>query len=423
MVTMRVFPSAEKNPDETAVSLRTNFTWTFAGNAFYAAGQWAILSLIAKLGGSDMLGHYAFAIAVTAPAVMLFHLNLRSVLATDTAGHHPFGDYVAARFGTTAVGLAVISVIAWFASNSGTLTAAILAVGVAQSSETVSDIYHGALQRREHMEIIARSMVLRTLVSVSALGVTLWITRDLVSSVIALALGRLAVLIAYDRPAGSAGEDMTRSGTRAAFTIFRTALPLGIVLMLVSLNTNLPRYAIEHHLGTRELGAFAAVVSFMTVGSTVANAMGQASMPRLARHFAANDARFGGIVARLLLAALGLGAAGILVSVVLGRVVLRILYRPEYEAYVCVLVAAMGATVPVYIAIILGYAATSTRSFFAQMPLLCCVAASSGVASWLLVPRYGLYGATMAMAAAACVQMAGYVWILARAFGNRGTAA
>ena len=32
----------------TPVSLRANFTWTFAGNAVYAASQWAILSLIAK---------------------------------------------------------------------------------------------------------------------------------------------------------------------------------------------------------------------------------------------------------------------------------------------------------------------------------------------------------------------------------------
>jgi O-antigen/teichoic acid export membrane protein len=58
---------------------------------------------------------------------------------------------------------------------------------------------------------------------------------------------------------------------------------------------------------------------------------------------------------------------------------------------------------------------TSARSFLAQMPLLVVVTAASAVASWLLVPRLGLDGAALAVALAACVQIAGEAWILRRA--------
>ena len=39
----------------------------------------------------------------------------------------------------------------------------------------------------------------------------------------------------------------------------RLALPLGFVMMLASLGTNVPRYVVEHRLGVRELGVFSAV--------------------------------------------------------------------------------------------------------------------------------------------------------------------
>jgi O-antigen/teichoic acid export membrane protein len=397
-------------------SLRSGFVWTFAGNGVYAAGQWAILSLIAKLGDSRMLGHYALALAVVTPVVMLAHLNLRAVLATDVERRYPLGDYLAVRFFTVVVGLAAVAVLAGTAGESRQVTLVILLSGFAQLAETVSDIYYGALQRRERMGRIARSMMARAVVSVAALGVVLWLTRDLVAASAALVLARLVVLLVYDRPRGSQGESLARTGSRPQWTILRTALPLGVVLMLVSLNTNLPRYAIERSLGAPGLGVFAAVASFAAVGATVMNALGQVATPRLARYFSQGErARFRRLVLQLAGLAVALGAAGVLAAMLLGAFVLRLVYRPEYAAHSALLVAVMAAAVPGYIAIALGYVITSVRAFAAQVPLFCAVAASCAVASWLLVPHFGLAGAALALAAASGVQIVGDLWILARA--------
>jgi len=402
------------------VSLRSNFAWTFTGNALYAVGQWAILSLFAKLGGSEMLGQYALAVAVASPVAMLSHLNLRAVLATDIAAKQPFGDYVAVRLGATGIGLAAVGVLAAASAGSWTMAAVILAVGLALNAENVSDIYYGAMQRRERMDRVAWSMIGRALLSVALVGAALAATHSVLAAVAALAAGRLIPLLIYDRPVGSAGETLARTTVRAQVRIVRTALPLGVVLMLVSLNSNLPRYAIEHFLGTRELGAFAAAASFMTAGGTVINALGQSATPRLARYFEQGDrARFLRLVAQLAALGLALGAAGVLGAAVAGRLVLRLLYRPEFQAYSGLLIAVMGAAVLGYTANALGYAVTGARAFDAQLPLFCAMAAACGLAAWVLVPRFGLMGAPMALAAAAVVQIAGEVAILSRALGRR----
>ena len=197
----------------SAVSLRSNFVWTFAGNAVYAAGQWALLSLLAKLGGGEMLGQYALALAVTAPVVMLSHLNLRAVIATDVTGRHPFGDYLAVRLGATALGLAAIACARRGRETDGPIALVILAVGIAQSAENVSDAFYGALQRHERMDRIARSMMGRAALSALALGGALWLTGSIVAATAALAAARIASLLLFDV---RTGEALVRTTPRAA---------------------------------------------------------------------------------------------------------------------------------------------------------------------------------------------------------------
>ena len=401
-------------PMPSPASLRSNFAWTFVGNAVYAAGQWALLSLLAKLGGSEMLGQYALALAITSPVAMLSHLNLRAVIATDVTGKHPFGDYLAVRLAATVLGLAAIGILALLASPGTAMVPVIVAVGVAQSAENVSDAFYGAFQRREQMDRIARSMMLRALLSAIALGCALWLTRSIVAATVALAAARLVSLLLYDV---RSGEPLAHTSRPSQMAILRTALPLGVVLMLVTLNANLPRYAIERNLGTRELGAFAAAASFLTGGNTVVNALGQSATPRLARYFAQGDrSGFRRLSVQLAGISAALGAAGVAGALLLGAPLLRLLYRAEFAQYAGLLAATMLAAIPIYMAGTFGYVLTSVRVFDAQLPLFFVVAAVCAAASWLLVPRLGLLGAPAALGAAACVQITGELLILARAF-------
>jgi O-antigen/teichoic acid export membrane protein len=404
-------------------SIRSGFAWTLAGNGLYAASQWAILSLTAKLGGPEMLGQYALVVALTTPVMMLAHLNLRAVLATDVARRHPFGDYLAVRLGASAVG---ILAVAWQAAASGRsrgLAAMILLAGLAQSSEAVSDIFYGAMQRRGEMPSIGRSMMARGLFSMAAFGVTLYGLGDLAWALAAMAAARVAVLVAYDWPRGAGGESLARSGGPAAKSILRAAFPLGLVLLLISLNTNLPRYIIERRLGIRDLGAFAAVAAFMTVGSAVVNALGQSATPKLAHLAEAGERKeFLRLTVGLASWVFGLGLAGVAAALALGPTLLALLYRGDFATYSGLLVAVMGAATLGYVGIAMGFAITAARAFDAQVPLFCLVAAVCGAASWLLVPRFGLSGAVMALGLAACAQIAGEAVLLGRAL-NRMAAA
>ncbi len=370
-----------------------------------------------------MLGEYALALALTAPLVMLSHLNLRAVLATDAARRHSFRDYLAVRYAASGFAMLAITAVALFHASDWRFAAVILLTGTGQVAETFSDLFYGAMQRREQLRLVAQSMIVRTLLSLLALGLVLVATHDLLFSVLALALSRLAVMLALDVRAGFLGEKQAPQTATARRAIIRQALPLGIVLMLISLNTNLPRYAVEHYMGTETLGGFAAVVSLITVGGTLMNAIGQSAMARLARFLHLGDAvAFRKLLLRMTLMAAGLGFLGMATAALLGDIVLRLLYRPEFAGYQGLLVAAMAAGTLSYIAIALGYGVTSARVFDAQLPLFAVSVAVCGVASWVLVPAWGLAGGVVALGAATVPQVGGQIYLLHRALRRQGAA-
>jgi O-antigen/teichoic acid export membrane protein len=394
-------------------SIAWNFVPTFGGNALFAACQWTVLSLIARIGGPVMLGTYALAVAVSGPVTLFAHLNLRAVLATDMERRHPLGDYLVVRWLAAGCGMAVLAGIAALSGYPGVLLMAVLLAGLVQTLDNFSDLYYGALQRRHRMDQVAASTSARGLLSLAALALTLWVTHHLLAAMAAQAAARAVVVLVYDRRRAHSGEDLSRSGWSSQASIARSALPLGIVLMLLTLSASLPRYAIERSLGTAELGAFAAVASFQTVGATVINALGQAATPGLASAFSRREfARFRRLTWQLLAMAAALGATGVAVAWLMGGWALRLVYGPQFAQFQPLLVWAMAVAVVNYAAGTLGYVITSARAFAVQAPLFAAVAATSAAASFALVPRFGMAGALIALAAAWLVQAAGAYAIL-----------
>jgi O-antigen/teichoic acid export membrane protein len=393
-------------------SLRRNFSWTLAGNVVYAGCQWGMLVEIAKLGRPEMVGHFALALAIGAPVYMLTNLQLRAVQATDFAGQHRFCDYFRLRLMMTALGFLAIAVIAVACRYDRETLLVILLVGLAKAFEAMSDIYYGRLQQHEQMDRISVSMVIKGVVSLAAVGAVLAFTGSLPAASAALALAWLAVLLFYDSRVGwPRGTPMGTSSRGVLWRLTRFSAPLGLSMMLISLNANIPRYFVEHYRGAHDLGIFAALSYLVIAGSTVTNALGQAATPRMAAAFATRRAEFYGLLRKMLLLGLAMGAAGVLGAAVFGRTLLRLLYRPEYAERADVLLWLMAAAGLSYIFSFLGYAGTATRVFDRLLvPYLMVTAVTFG-ASFLVRP-FGLTGGAWSMGITYLASCAVPIWIL-----------
>lgn len=423
------------------LTLRMNFLWTLSGNVVYAASQWGILMVLAKLGTPQMVGEFALALAITAPVVIGTGLHLRGIQATDAACEYRFGDYLSLRLLTTgAAGLLIIGIVCF--SGYGRHTAAvILIVGLAKGFESISDIFYGLLQQHERMDRIAISMMIKGPVSLAALGGAIYLSGDLLAGVCGLAAVWALLLAAYDVRSGASALEAAPQATHqstvgfrgglarrlqlrwkphALITLTLLALPVGIVMALLSFGTNIPRYFIERDLGTRELGIFAALAYPLAAGTMVVNALGQSATPRLARYYADGDHRaFSSLMRKLLFLGVAVGAGGTLVIWLAGRPILRLLYRPEYADHVGTFLWLGIAAGVGYVASLLGYAMTAARYLRVQLPLNLIGTLVTAAGCAILVARHQLSGAAMAIIVASMCQAVGSMAVIAHALRKR----
>jgi len=401
------------------LSLRLNFAWTLVGNAVYGGAQWGMLILLAKLGSREMLGRFALGLAVAAPVVMFTNMQLRLVQATDARHEFSFRDYLSLRLLASGAAFLVVAGAAML-SHRAEVVAVILLVGAAKCVESVSDVIWGLWQKCERLDLISISMMIKGPVSLLAMWLILSHTKSLILTTASLAVVWTGLLLTYDVSFARRLLRLQRLAPRlvwaARLVLLRRlawlALPLGVVGLLDSLNLNVPRYFIERHLGDASLGYFAALASIMVVGNMVVGALAQSASARLSRLFVTDKEGFLRLIWRLVAFGAALGAAGLLMAMLLGRQVLARLYQADYGTQAGVLVWVMVGAGLGYIGRFLIVGTSAARSFRAQAPLYVISLLVAGVGSWRLVPRWGLLGAAWALSASLATMLIGAALIL-----------
>lgn len=404
-------------PPLRPLSLRRNVAWTFVGNVVSAVCQWGVIVALAKIGTAEMVGQYALGLAVSGPILMCAAMQMRSLQATDSRGEFRFSDYLGLTLFNSFVGCLVVMQVAWWSQDSSESLLVILCVGFNKGLEFIANTFYGLFQQHERLDRITKSTVLHGVTSMTALCLGAWQTGSVFWGTVASAVAHLVALAVYDVPsaawiltwqepnAGSSRWWNAISAIRPQWDVGRLrrlmwlGLPLGAVGLLNSLQTNIPRYFVERHLGKSELGMFCAIAALMVAGITLMRALDQSAIPRLAKlHTAGRIREFRWLFLKLVGCYLLLGAVGVWVARWFGATVLTLLFQPEYAVHTDVLEVIMLAAVSAYLVGAISSALVATRQISTQVPLLVVTLVTSFVLCWWMVPEFGLWGGAMAMA-------------------------
>jgi O-antigen/teichoic acid export membrane protein len=382
------------------LSLRRNFSWAFAGNTISAACQWAVLMVFAKLGTPELVGQFALGLALVSPVFMFSSLNLRGVQATDARNDFQFQEYLGLRIGAGFFAFIVSAAISAIAGYGLTIFLVTTAIGFQKMIESAGDALYGFFQKHERMNFIAKSMIMKSILSLFTVALIMTSTMNLNASILSIGITSFAIMLFYDmtmfrkihpHKLGNWLKDLQVLRLRRLAIM---SAPLGLVMMINSLNTNVPRYYLEHYFSNYDLGIFAALAYIMTAGTTVIAALGQSASPRLAKHFAARQfMEFRRLLYWLVTIAAILGLAGFIVAEYLGAPLLALVYTEEYAVHAPEFAWIMLAAGFSYISSVMGYAITAARRFRVQVPITVVSLIVATLASFLLVPEHGIQGA------------------------------
>ncbi|MBK6900001.1 MAG: lipopolysaccharide biosynthesis protein [bacterium] len=396
-----------------APSLRRNFTWTFLGNAVFAASQWGILVVLTKLGSAAEVGRLSLASTVATPLVVFANLQLRSVFVSDAHGRFPFRDYLGVQLLLAPLALAAV-VVTGTVCYSGPQVTAIVLYGIGRVIDGVGDVLYGLEQKRERMDLMARSLMIRGAVSLVLFAVVYRLTGSLNAALVAWPVAWAVPLLVFDLPrcralvrdaAGEEGSLRPRWRPGALRAIIWTALPLGVVMLLIQLRNTVPRTMLESAQGEEALGIFSAMAYLVLVSNTVVMALSQSSIARLARNHADGDARaFRSTVGKLMAVGVVLGLAGVAVARWWGGPLLTLVYGAEYAVRGDLFVLIMAGGGIMNLGSLLGAPATAMQAFRSQLVIHALNAGLLVAMGRWLIPAHG-------MAGAAWTVLAGSAWV------------
>lgn len=416
-------PSAQALPQRRA-ALTGNFAWTLSGNVVYAACQWIVLMCFAKLGNVEMVGQYSLGLAVTAPVFQFCSLQLRALQVTDARDRYRFAELSAVRSTTSLLAVLIVLGLSLLGHYSVQTALVIFLIGGTKTVESVSDLCQGLFQKHEKMELVARSLMIKGILSVMAVVAVLKLGGNAAWAAAFLVIAWSTVCAGYDiRKAISELGSWRALVPRISFATFRhifvLTLPLGFVLMVLSLNANLPRYFLEKYSGESSVGIFSALMYCITAGGIVMGAMGQTASPRLAHLYADGQLRaFVELLGKLILFGAITGLLGLLLVKVAGAQILTLFYRPQYAAYLDAFVWLMVAGAISNVSGMLGVGLTAMQGFKPQAWIhFACSLLGIGVSFWL-IPSRGILGAAISVViigAAALVGFAVQIFVMLRA--------
>lgn len=408
-------------PVGAALSLRINIVWVFVGNVVYALSQWLILVVLARMGTPEMVGQYAFAVALASPIMLAANLYLRAIAATDARGEFGIIDYWTLRLITTFFGMLLILLIAGY-GNFGHTTAWLIAiVGGSKALDALSDLCLGLFQLRGRFSYLGITLGVNGLVSFSALTLAMFVTHDvawaafgsLLGSAIALCAVALPAMVGLLRTAPTtffAAFNGLRPRWHAATLrrLFWRAFPLGAASLRGVLNLYIPRYFIAYYWGTRELGIFAALASLILASSLLTTSLTLSLAPRLAAYYGAGNANaFRGWIVRLLQISVAQGLIGVLVVFVAGPQILSFCFGAEYALETDGLFWLVLTGALYVLTSFLEMGLTALRRFAIQLPIQVFSLGILILLNLRLTPLYGLNGAAIAMfISALCTSLA-----------------
>jgi O-antigen/teichoic acid export membrane protein len=270
-------------------------------------------------------------------------------------------------------------------------------VGLSKGVDSVSDSTMGLLQKRERMDWIAQIIGAKAVATALVFGVILCVGRSLWTALLGVVALRTLLLFVLDfrrvrRTFRDASALRPTFHLATGFRIARQSAPLGLVLLLLSLSSGIPRFFLRACQGDAALGFFTAMTYVQALGIIVVTALTEATVARMARDFQDAPRRFTALLAKLLGFAGVLGAVGILLAMFFGRPFLELVYDKSYAAhsdvFVWIMVGLAGGEMQAFIgAALIAMRCFRVRAAIALATTLACLASA-----WFLVPRYGMTG-------------------------------
>jgi len=397
---------------------------TTIANLAHAFTQWLLLVITVKYFDQLVLGQLMMCLSITAPLFLLFSFKLRSLVVTDYHNTYSFEQYLCSRFLAQIFVIICILVLIPFVMSE-LLPSIILSVILFKVSDGICELNYSYLHKHQAFSIVAKSQLLRSFCTISALMGAAYFTSSVSVTFIIWALTTFFFAI-FDT--FKAGKILVKTEQRRfqlllsalnlkthinSIKIYKQYWPVGLSILFGAMFMYIPNYVLAYYYDHESVGKFSAISYFIVAGGILINSLSQAATPKLSNLFHKHRySEFIDLTKLLMLSGATIGVISFIIVYLAGTWILQLVYNSAISALHIELQLVIFASIIRYSYIFLGSALNVLKCFNQQSIVFGCGAATLAISCLILVPIHGTIGAAMSMILACLIEFV----IMARLF-------
>ncbi|HEM6296300.1 TPA: lipopolysaccharide biosynthesis protein [Streptococcus suis] len=229
------------------VSPKTIFIWNLLGSISSAAISIFLLLLVTRLLTELEADIFSFAYAVANLFVIIASFQVRDYQATDVSKKFSFSQYLATRLITITIMLLLALSYIFLSKYEFQKSVCIFLICLYRGSDALSDVFQGLFQQNARLDIAGKSLFLRNSIVILTFGIGLFITNNLLLSLIYLVISSYLFVFFFDVPNLFQFTRIIKEeiNLKAIKNILSECLPLFINAFLLVTIYNQPKYALN----------------------------------------------------------------------------------------------------------------------------------------------------------------------------------
>lgn len=367
--------------------------WLLGGNLIFSLSQWLIMIMIARLASKENLGQYALALAIVLPIYALTNLQLRPLFILDDNGNrkYNYSNFYYLRLLSSFIGILICIIFGFYYNE---ILLILLIVAGIKFLESLSDIIYAFYNSKDKTYLISKSLLLKGMGGVLAcfLGLTYF---NFNWAIFFILLNYFLIWYFLDNKFILKTKEISQK--KLNFKILNQAIPMGVTLGLVTLQSSIPRIFLNNYESTELVGILSVLSYFVVIGSIFINSICQYLSPKIVK-FWINDIK-GFIKNYIFMQVISLlfGFFVLFFCYFFGNIILNLVYGEKFIEYEKELNLIMFSGIFLYLSTVNGFTLTSIGYIGKQVYIFGFIVLTTLLSSYILIPRLGMDGAIYSM--------------------------
>ena len=375
-------------------NLKKDFVWNTLGSGLAAFNSLFFMIIVTRINGPKLAGIFTLCYAT---ACLLFIVALysgRTYQVTETDKRITDNEYIIQRIATCIIAICCLLMLVVLKNYNGIKKYTLLLLCFMRILEAFSDVFHGIFQKNYRLDLVGKSLTLRSLVDVIMFFIIDFFTKNLILSCLSMVLSNLIILVFFDIMISNKyklnSHNIKYDNVKKIFVFgFFT---FGFTFFSNYL-INIPRYSIDLYLDESFQTIFGIIVMPGTFIILISQFVIQPFIMHLKKYRDSFEIKkYNTLVKKIILYVLIIGLLFILGAYLFGTAILELLYGLSLKKHLLSLLIVLIGTVLYTISTILSNSLIVLRKTKAQLIIFLVVSVIGVIMSNVLVNNYSFSG-------------------------------